>query len=60
MAEAGSISGALTGEGPGFGQLVKIQKCQHLSGSSLADATPAMAINTSAKLIFRTTVKSSG
>jgi hypothetical protein len=62
IAEAGSISGALTGAGfVDGGQKENHRIWKHLSESpSRADAMPAMVINTSAKLIFRTTVKSSG
>ena len=61
MAEAGSISGALTGFGlPEGGQMVMNQRLMHFELLSVpAEATPARVINTSARLIFRTTVMSS-
>ncbi len=60
MAEAGSISGALTGLGlPDGAQIVMNQRLMHFELSVLAEATPARVINTSARLIFRTTVMSS-
>jgi hypothetical protein len=61
MADAGSISGALTGLIlPDVGQMVMNQKLKHFELSSEpAEATPARVINTSARLIFRTTVMSS-
>jgi hypothetical protein len=60
MAEAGSISGALTGDGlADGGQKVKSQIWMHLSEfPPEADATPARVINTSARPIFRITVMS--
>jgi hypothetical protein len=62
IAEAGSISGAWTREGEANGmQMGGNQRIwKHSSELPLeADATPAMVINMSAKLIFRITVKSS-
>jgi len=57
IADAGSISGALTGVGcSDGGQKVHQRIWKHWELFCPADATPAMAINTSAKLIFRTTV----
>jgi hypothetical protein len=65
IAEAGSISGALTGEEGEEGEDGKQTGNQRIwkhcceSPPLEADAMPAMVINTSAKLIFRTTVRPS-
>jgi hypothetical protein len=53
MAEAGSISGALTGVGLNEGKQISIPKMlKHWVPVPEADATPAMDMSTSAKLIF--------
>jgi len=65
IAEAGSISGADTGDdgccqgGAGMRQKGPIDNRHLVEFVPEADATPATVINTSAKPIFRITMKSS-
>ena len=61
MADAGSISGALTGAGCSGEQNVNQAMVKHLSLEPAleADAMPAMDAKTRAKLIFRNTVETS-